>query len=66
VQPFVLGGSTATTQSTYGGGALHSGFAIPNQPHVVGTVLDWQAALIDSAANGGVALTNGIEMVVQQ
>lgn len=65
LQTIVLNGSTATTPSTYGGGWLHTSFAIPNIPSAVGTVIDFQAALFDVAANSGVALTNGVELVVQ-
>lgn len=65
LQTIVLNGSTASGASQWGGGWLHTSFAIPNIPSAVGTVIDFQAALFDVAANSGVALTNGVELVVQ-
>ncbi|HEX5051735.1 MAG TPA: hypothetical protein VFZ65_08190 [Planctomycetota bacterium] len=65
LQTIVLNGSTATGASTWGGGFLQTSFPIPNDPAAVGAIVDWQAALFDAAAFAGVALTNGVELVVQ-
>ncbi len=61
----VLNGPPATLFAARGGGYLHRGFAIPNDAGLVGVVIDWQAAFLDPQAQGGVSLSNGVELVVQ-
>ncbi len=39
-------------------------FAIPNNPAMVGSVIDFQALVVNGAAVGGIELSNGLEMTV--
>lgn len=63
--PLVLRGSRASSSAERGGGYLHFGFPIPPSAPLRGLVTDWQAAFVDAAAVGGLALTNAVELTVR-
>lgn len=66
LQVLVLNGpASGLVSATRGAGWVHTSFPIPNQPWVSGLTIDFQAAFLDPLANGGVSLTNGVELVIQ-
>jgi hypothetical protein len=53
-----LGGSSGVA----GAGTLDFSSAIPDDPAIIGVVVDFQVAVTDAAAVQGIALSNGAEL----